>query len=152
MNQFRDSMFNLARKFGVLNEQSCVNCCGKELSLVQSHILYEVNRQNQPSMQDVAGALSMDITTFSRQVKNLIDKNIVKKTPDPKDNRIHILSLTDKGKEIQNDIDKEANVYFEQVFSQLSEFEQDTIIRSIELLNMTMNKTEVCCIPAKSYK
>ncbi|NDI36212.1 MarR family winged helix-turn-helix transcriptional regulator [Chengkuizengella sediminis] len=149
MNQFRDSMLILSRKFGILNEQSCVNCCGKELSLVQSHILYEVNRQNQPSMQDIAGALSMDITTFSRQVKNLIDKNLIKKTPDLKDNRIHILSLTDRGKEFQSKIDQEFNVYLEQVFNQLSEFERDTIIRSIELLNISMNKAEVCCIPTK---
>ncbi|MFS1512881.1 MarR family winged helix-turn-helix transcriptional regulator [Chengkuizengella sp. SCS-71B] len=148
MNQFRDSMLILSRKFGILNEQSCVNCCGKELSLVQSHILYEVNRQNQPSMQDIAGALSMDITTFSRQVKNLVDKNLVKKTPDLNDNRIHILSLTDRGREIRSKIDQEFDIYLEQVLSQLSDFERDTIIRSIELLNISMNKTAVCCTPA----
>ncbi|MDP5275518.1 MarR family winged helix-turn-helix transcriptional regulator [Chengkuizengella axinellae] len=149
MDQFRNSMLILARKFGILNEQSCMSCCGKELSLVQSHILYEVDRQNQPSMQDVAGALSIDITTFSRQIKNLSDKKMVKKTPDPKDNRIHILSLTEKGKEIQDKIDQEVNIYLEQVFAELSEFERDTIIRSIELLNGKMSKTGICCIPAK---
>lgn len=79
----------LTRRFGLLNK----NCCTAgevEISLVQSHILYEVDRQSNPSMQQIADTLAMDITTFSRQIQSLVKMNMVKKQPLPDDRRVHI--------------------------------------------------------------
>lgn len=64
---FRGLFQILTRRFGLLNK----NCCSagdKEISLVQSHILYEINQQHQPSIQQIADILGTDIKTFSRQI------------------------------------------------------------------------------------
>lgn len=134
----------MTRRFGLLNK----NCCsagGCDISLVQSHILYEIDHQHKPSMQQIAETLGMDITTFSRQVQSLVKMNLVKKTPLPEDKRVYILSLTTEGKYVATTIDKQMNTYLNDVFSHMNEFEKETVIRSIKLLNEAMAKTSNCC-------
>jgi DNA-binding MarR family transcriptional regulator len=139
----------LSRGFGLLNEECCDNCCGQTVSQVQSHIIYEINRQHNPSMQDVANALGMDITTFSRQVKTLVDRGLVNKTPDPNDNRFNILSLTPEGQFMENDINERVNEQLNKILSHLSDFERESVIRSFKLMIDAMQKSNTCCIPSK---
>jgi len=98
-------------------------------------------------MQQVADALGMDITTFSRQIQNLVKRGLVKKTPLPEDRRVYTLSLTAEGKSVAAAIDQEINRYLDEIFSHMSEFEKETVIRSIKLLNECMAKSSVCCKP-----
>lgn len=143
------SLFQMiVRRFGFLNEQCCEDCCGDDISLVQSHILYEISRKSESSMQDVAGALGLDITTFSRQVKTLVERDLVKKSPHPNDNRVNLLSLTTKGKETEQKINQEMNMYLNNILSQLTDFERETVIRSMGILEEAMRKSERnCCTP-----
>ncbi|WP_449536540.1 MarR family winged helix-turn-helix transcriptional regulator [Ferdinandcohnia sp. Marseille-Q9671] len=144
------SLFQMfVRRFGFLHEQCCDSCCGEDISLLQSHILYEITRQKQPSMQEVAGALGIDITTFSRQIKTLVDKDLVKKTPHPDDNRVNILSLTQKGKSMESNIDRTMNDYLTHILSHLSEYERDSVIRSVQLLDDAMKKSQGFSCPPR---
>ncbi|RFU67486.1 MarR family transcriptional regulator [Peribacillus saganii] len=134
----------LTRRFGLLNK----NCCRAdeiEISLVQSHILYEINRQHKPSIQQIAETLGTDITTFSRQIQSLIKMNLVMKTPDEEDRRISILSLTEEGVKVNNRIEQQMNDYLNEIFSTMNEFEKETVVRSLKLLNDRMVKSSVCC-------
>lgn len=144
MENVRELFQIMTRRFGFLNK----NCCsagGCDISLVQSHILYEIDRQHQPSIQQVAEALGTDITTFSRQVQSLIKMNLVKKTPDLDDRRVYVLSLTTEGKYVATTIDQQMNAYLAEVFSHMNDFEKETVIRSIKLLNEAMSKSSLCC-------
>ncbi|KIQ94212.1 Multidrug resistance operon repressor [Anoxybacillus thermarum] len=146
MENVRELFHTMTKRLGLLDR----NCCavgGIELSLVQSHILYEIDRMNEPSMQQVADAIAMDITTFSRQIQTLVKMNLVKKTPYPQDRRVYILSLTPEGKYVTAKIDAEVNEYLGEVFSHMSEFERETVLRSIRLLNECMEKSSICCKP-----
>lgn len=146
MENARELFQIMTRRFGLLNK----NCCtvgGCDISLVQSHLLYEIDRKHNPSMQQVAETLGTDITTFSRQVQSLIKMNLVKKTPDPSDRRVFTLSLTVEGKMIATMIDQQMNDYLEEVFSHMSEYEKETVLRSIKLFNDAMGKSSKCCAP-----
>lgn len=146
MENKRELFQVLTRRFGMLNK----NCCSfgsVDVSTVQSHIMYEIDKQNAPSMQQVADTLSMDITTFSRQIQTLIKMELVKKTPSVQDKRVYILSLTVQGKFVATSIDHSMNAYLDEVFSHMNEFERETVIRSLELLNQAMSKSTVCCSP-----
>ncbi len=139
----------LIRRYGTLSENCCENCCDSDTTLLQSDILHEIKRQRNPSMQEIAYALGIDITTFSRQVKTLVERRLVKKTPDPQDNRIQILSLTQEGEILNAEIDKQVNSDLEQVLSQLSEFERHSVINALQLLDKAMLQSYVCCPPPK---
>ncbi|SFM47156.1 DNA-binding transcriptional regulator, MarR family [Paenibacillus sp. 1_12] len=144
MENTRELFQIMTRRFGFLNK----NCCsvdGCDISLIQSHILYEIDHQHKPSIQQVAEALGTDITTFSRQVQSLIKMNLVKKTPDPDDRRVYVLSLTMEGKYVATTIDQQMNTYLNEIFSHMNEFEKETVIRSIKLLNEAMAKSSLCC-------
>ncbi|WP_127507778.1 MarR family winged helix-turn-helix transcriptional regulator [Paenibacillus humicus] len=144
MENVRELFQIMTRRFGFLNK----NCCsagGCDISLVQSHILYEIDRQHQPSIQQVAEALGTDITTFSRQIQSLIKMNLVKKSPDPNDRRVFVLSLTTEGKYVATTIDQQCNAYLAEIFSHMNDFEKETVIRSIKLLNEAMSKSSLCC-------
>ncbi|MFX4944951.1 MarR family transcriptional regulator, partial [Acinetobacter baumannii] len=76
-----------------------------DVSAIQSHILYEINKIGNPSIQQVAELLGTDITTFSRQVQNLVKMELVQKEPSPEDKRVTNLVLTEKGKKVAIGID-----------------------------------------------
>lgn len=146
MESTRELFQIMTRRFGLLNK----NCCtvgGCDISPVQSHILFEVDRQSHPSIQQVAETLGTDITTFSRQVQALIKMKLVKKTPDKADRRVSTLSLTTEGKFVAAAIDRQMRSYFDEVFSFMTEFEKETVLRSIQLMNEAMAKSEFCCSP-----
>jgi DNA-binding MarR family transcriptional regulator len=145
-NNLRSILQMIVRRFGFLSEKCCENCCGENISLVQSHIIYEISRKDGSSMQEVAGALGIDITTFSRQIKTLVEQGVVSKTPHPNDNRVNILGLTAKGIEIESKINNEMVSYLNQILSNLSEYERDSVLRSIKLLDAAMKSAD-CCPP-----
>lgn len=146
MENTRELFQMMTRRFGLLNK----NCCtigGIDITPVQSHILYEVDRQHNPTIQQIAETLGTDITTFSRQVQTLIKMRLIQKTPDPNDRRFYTLSLTVEGKFVATTIDHQMNAYLDEVFSYMSNFEQDMVIRSIKLMNEAMAKSDKCCKP-----
>ncbi|WP_028595054.1 MarR family winged helix-turn-helix transcriptional regulator [Paenibacillus assamensis] len=137
----RDLLQVIARNFGLLNK-SCCNVGHHDISLVQSQILYEIDRQHQPSVQQIADTLGMDITTFSRQIQSLVKKNFVKKIQLPEDRRVYILLLTTEGKFIAGAIDKMIQDYLEKVFLCMSESEQDIVLQALQLLNESIIKAK----------
>ncbi|MHB9094159.1 MAG: MarR family winged helix-turn-helix transcriptional regulator [Eubacteriales bacterium] len=145
METIRELLQVFVRRFGLLDASCTDNCCGEEISLVQSHILHEITRQTEPSMLQVAEALGVDITTFSRQIKTLVRKGLVKKTTDPEDRRIQLLSLTPEGQRVKKEIDLLMERYMEKIFSKMTEFEREMVLRSIKLLNEAILKSGSCC-------
>jgi len=146
MENVRELFHVMTRRFGLLNK----NCCqvgGTEISVVQSHILYELFRRSKPSMQQVAETLGMDITTFSRQIQTLVKMELVVKSSLPEDKRVSQLSLTTQGKYVAAKIDEDMNQYLNEVFANMSDFERDMVLKSIQLLNEAMSKSSVCCKP-----
>ncbi|KHL94653.1 MarR family transcriptional regulator [Paenibacillus sp. IHB B 3415] len=146
MENARELFQIMTRRFGLLNK----NCCtvgGHDISLAQSHLLYEVQRRHNPSMQQIAEVLGTDVTTFSRQVQALVKMGLVRKNPDPSDGRVFVLSLTEQGSSVAGTIDRQMNEYLEEVFSYMSEFEQETVLRSVKIFNEAMGKSSKCCAP-----
>ncbi len=146
MENKREIFQILSRRFGLLNK----NCCtvgGFDISTVHSHILYEIDKQNEPTMQQVADTLGIDVTTFSRQIQTLIKLKLVTKSPSVEDKRYYILSLTTEGKFLATSIETTMNSYLNEIFSHMNEFEQETVLRSIKVLNNAMAKSSICCTP-----
>jgi len=144
MENKRELFQILTQKFALLNK-TCCSVGSINITPIQSRILYEIDKQNNSSMQQIAEAIGMDITTFSRQIPTLIKMNLVKKTPLTTDKRVYILSLTEEGTFTATTIDEMINNYLNEVFSHLNEFEKETVLRSIELLNEAMAKSRFCC-------
>ena len=83
---------SLSKSMRGIHKSSCDG-----VSVVQSTILYEISFLNNPSMQMVAEAVGMDITTFSRQIGTLEKKGFVVRAPYGRGPENYIVSLTEKG-------------------------------------------------------
>jgi DNA-binding MarR family transcriptional regulator len=144
METVREKLQIFVRRFGLLNASCCDECCGEQVSMVQSHILYEVRRMGSPSMQRVAEELGMDVTTFSRQVKTLETRGLVARQVSADDRRVSILGLTAAGEDVLKRIDRYMAEKIELIFSFMTPFEQETVIRSLGLLNGAIAKAGCC--------
>jgi DNA-binding MarR family transcriptional regulator len=140
MELIREQLQVFVRRFGLLSASCCDECCGEQVSMVQSHILLEIRRAGSPAMQQVAEELGMDVTTFSRQVKNLEIKGLVARQVSADDRRVNLLGLTDDGSAVLTKIDHYMAGRLGRIFSRMSAFEQETVTRSLELLNDVVAK------------
>lgn len=140
MDSVREQLQIFTRRFGLLNESCCDECCGEQVSMTQSHILSEVRRAGNPSMQQVAEVLGIDVTTFSRQAKALEGKGLVSRRVSPDDRRVTLLGLTAAGSEVVDKIDRYMAARLESVFGGMTPFERETVVRSLELLNAAVSK------------
>lgn len=150
MESIREQLQLFVRRFGLLNAACCDECCGQQVSMAQSHILFEVARNSSPSMQRVAEELGMDITTFSRQIKTLEGKGLLSRRVSPDDRRVSLLELTGQGLLVLGSIERFMADRLEQVFSRMSLFERETVVRSLGLLNEAIARTDqegtiACC-------
>ncbi|WP_417825519.1 MarR family winged helix-turn-helix transcriptional regulator [Thalassospira povalilytica] len=68
-----------------------------DLTSGQYSLLMSLNRPSPPHMKDVADLLAMDRTTLTANLKPLERRGLVEITPDPKDRRGRLLSLTKDG-------------------------------------------------------
>ncbi|MFD2330133.1 MarR family winged helix-turn-helix transcriptional regulator [Cohnella sp. GCM10020058] len=144
MDDVRLMLQQMYRRLGLLNK----NCCsvgGQELSLIQSQILYEIDRQHQRSMQQIAATLGVEITAFSHQIQTLIRKNLVAKHASESDKRVYVLTLTTEGKFVATVIDEQITGYLNQIFASMSETDKNSVIQGLRILNESMEKLPVCC-------
>jgi len=132
------------RRFGMLNK-SCCTVGSHEVSLIQSQILYEIDRQHEPSMQQIASTLGVDITAFSHQIQTLIRRKLVVKQASNSDKRVYILSLTTEGKFVATVIDEQINNQLSQLFSGMSDEDKGKILDGLRLLNDRMEELPACC-------
>ena len=94
-------------------------------------------------MQQVAEALGLDVTTFSRQIKTLESKGLVRKSVADDDRRVNLLGLTESGQRTLAQIDLFMEAKIEQIFSTMTLFERDAVTKSLGLLNDALTKN--CC-------
>ncbi|HEX9023834.1 MAG TPA: MarR family transcriptional regulator [Geobacteraceae bacterium] len=138
MESVREGLQLFVRRFGLLNASCCDECCGEQVSMAQGHILFEIRRRGSPSMQQVAEELGMDVTTFSRQAKSLEAKGLIVRRVSPEDRRVALLGLTPSGENVLGRIDRYMADRIERLFSSMSPFERETVIRSLGLLNSAL--------------
>lgn len=149
MESVREKLQIFVRRFGLLNASCCDECCGEQISMVQGHILYEIRRSGNPAMQQVAEELGMDVTTFSRQAKSLEAKGLIVRRVSPDDRRVSLLGLTPAGEEVMGRIERYMAERIECIFSSMTPFERETVVRSLGLLNEAVARVG-CCDPKQS--
>jgi len=60
-------------------------------------LLVLVSEQAPLRLSDLAGSVALDLSTISRQIRDLVASGLITRTPDPADGRAALLSLTEQG-------------------------------------------------------
>jgi DNA-binding MarR family transcriptional regulator len=140
----RETLQLLVRRFGLFQKEGA-QCCG--VSVIQSHVLYELRKRPNQSLNDLADKLALDTSSLSRQVQQLVELNLINRVPDPKDRRYVLLSLTKEGEKKDLEIANLMTVYIQNLLQFIPEEKHQQVIESLDLLSNAMRQSPNCCTP-----
>lgn len=139
--QLRESIRLLERKLCTLNESE-MSCCG--ITLAQCHSIVEIGRAGNISLIDLARLLNLDNSTISRTVNNLVNAGLVTRELNPEDRRYVTIQLTEAGKKIFDDIEKNMNSKFKKLFEKIPEGNRAQVLEGLKILIETSDNGNCC--------
>lgn len=104
------------------------------LTTAQWRILFHLAQYGQSHSKALCEQASMDKSTVSRAVKALIVKNYIQSSANPKDKRASLLTLTNEGKALYEQLAPEAQIWERQLLNALSDEEYKILISSLNKL------------------
>lgn len=136
IRKFRENLRILERELDMQNKSCC--CCGVTLS--QCHLLLELDKTNNISLNELSEKLAIDKSSVSKTVENLVKANLIIRTIPKEDRRVTNLSLTKEGIEVCKKINTNNDEYFKGVLSSIPEEELPAFNKSFEAFVNSMKK------------
>lgn len=137
--KIRELLQQLVRDFGLLQKDGS-DCCG--ITVSQSHIVYELSKTANISLQTLAEKLVMDTGLLSRQINKLVELQLLSRVTDPNDRRFVLLSLTDSGEKKAEEIANQMLEYLDNIFQHIQKEKHDQVLESLNLLLSAMNRND----------
>jgi DNA-binding MarR family transcriptional regulator len=137
----RENLRIMVRKLGILDREEA-SCCG--ITLSQSYTIVEIGRAGTMSVNMLTEHLGVDKSTVSKSVDKLVTNGILVRDTDLEDRRSVILSLSNKGQAVFEEMEKRAAAYFEEVIASLPSDKCEQIIESLQDLVKAL-KGNRCC-------
>lgn len=131
----------LARNLDIL-EKDDANCCG--ITISQCHAIVEIGRKESIFLNELAEILTLDKSTMSRTINNLVEEGLVVRKLHSEDRRYITLKLTERGKEVFNNVEGSMNEYYKSVFTSIPELSREQVLESLKLLVEAANLNKHC--------
>ena len=147
MNEKEILLKNQARKLKEFID-SFIKCCENkrfyekkrfEVPYIESKTLLFLKDHRYLTINELAYLLDVTKSRASNIVKNLTEKRFVEVMPDPKDKRIKLVSLTDKGKEKVKEIEEFQLEIHKKLLNGFDLSERITLLNLIERLKLNMD-------------
>ena len=119
-----------------LKEDSC--CQG--VTIAQCHTILEIEELGQATTVEIAKRLGLDKSTLSRTIDGLVNIGMVERSPNPSDRRYTLLSLTKKGQQTADRINRSNDDFYGQVFKNIDIKKHDEVIENFQLLALSMQQ------------
>ncbi len=137
IRRFRQCIRHLERELDIQNN----SCCSNGISMVQCHALLEIDLHGTVNLGELADKLYLDKSTVSRTVEGLVGSKLATRHV-PDDNRRKInISLTSKGSEVCNRINRDNDEYFADILSAIPPKDMTVFLRSLESIIGRMIET-----------
>ena len=138
VNRIRAFNRYYTKLLGVLNKYYL----GSEFGLPEVRILQDVYLHPDRSSKDISGELNMDKGLLSRLLKQLEQKGYIYRKGTERDNRMGLINLTEKGREIYHRLDVAANESVEKIFAHLNDSQLQELINNMDSICNTINEME----------
>ena len=109
--------------------------CYHDISVSQCYAISSLIRLGPVSQKKLAAELCLDKSTTSRVVDSLERKEYVIRTPDPGDGRAFLLEVTDKGRALHIQIEKDLIEEYSGLLADVEPEVRQAIIRLMERLS-----------------
>ena len=132
---FRGVLRILEREIGFQTDAESM-CCG--VTLGQCHVMMELSFRNEASIKELSESLGIDKSALSRTVDKMVDSGLLTRTEGKTDRRYVSLTLTDKGQQGADTINRICNDYYGRLFERIPSEKHQTVIESLTLLTEAM--------------
>lgn len=122
---------------GALNE----GMLASDFTLVQGRLMYELNHNDNLAASDLMEILKLDRGYLSRLIATLEDKDLIIKTPDPKNGKRMVLALTDEGKRVEDELEHLSSQQVADLITPLPEAERRQLVRSMNHIQKLLYKS-----------
>lgn len=124
---------HLAFSLGRTNDQVLQEQLG--IGFSQFKLMMVLQKMPHIQQKQIASALNQTEASISRQIKLLHEKNLLQTTVSPKNRREHITTLTGKGVRFTEEARRILQEYYQPMFSQLSDKEQEQLLEHLSSLH-----------------
>lgn len=139
--QFREYIRILNRKLGVLEEGGFFFC---GITFSQCYALIEIGRAQTLSLCKLAEVLSLDNSTMSRTVNNLVNGGLAVRDIDPQDRRCLTIRLTEAGQKLFEQAESVMDGYFEEIFERIPEEKRKSVLEDLSLIIKAVVESGCC--------
>ncbi len=129
------------RRFERFNQLTNVTCC-RGITLAQCHVLLEMEELGETTTKQLSANLKLDKSTLSRTVDGLKKLGLVKRGAHAHDRRFTILTLTRKGKDKCDSLNKFNDNLYSHIFERFSQKERESFFQSFD--DMVQAFTKYC--------
>lgn len=109
-------------------------------SLTEGRVLYEISNTELCTAKKIRSNIDIDEGYLSRIIDKFIEQGIVRKTPAPEDRRLHIILLTEKGKQEFVKLNANSNKQISQLLDRLSEQERSELVDTMERIRSLLTR------------
>lgn len=134
IRKFREHLRHFERELNIQNSSIC--CCGVTIS--QCHTLMELHKNEKLNLNELSARLFLDKSTVSRIVESLVNSKLVDRDVPKSNRRITIISLTDEGKKVCQEINSGNDKYYNDVLRTIPEKERNIFLVVFEKMIKNM--------------
>ena len=103
-----------------------------DISVASFRCMRHLHEHQEATVKQLAENMDLSSSRLTRIIDELVKSGFVLRTEHRSDRRIFIISLTQKGKELAEDLYNNFNRLHEEIFSSITVSKQKTIVNSIE--------------------
>jgi len=118
----------------------------REVTVAQGHALLALPAEGAMSMHELSSAMNLAGSTMTRVVDQLVIKELAERAPDEEDRRIVRVTLTQRGREVRKEVEREFQTAFARVAAQIDENDWQPFERVLRAITTTL-LGECCCRP-----
>lgn len=112
----------------------------REITISQMIILTLLQEKGRSKMNEIAGALSVTTSAGTGLVDRMVKSNLLKRSADPKDRRVINIEMTQKGRNIIEDIQKRRYKMMMEMFSKLKPIERKRYLETVKKIYRTLTE------------
>jgi DNA-binding MarR family transcriptional regulator len=106
-----------------------------DISFPELFVLKQLSSNEEPSMSELGRSISMDLSTLTRTVDKLVEKEFVVRKPDPKDRRMVRVAITGEGRKIISRFEDQRKKHIESILRQMTSKERRDLLNIFKTLH-----------------
>jgi DNA-binding MarR family transcriptional regulator len=114
---------------------------GKSVDRAGYWLLVRLSSQAPVRLSELAGTVELDLSTVSRQMRDLVAIGLVVKVPDPDDGRASLLSLSERGWAVLETVSEARRQALAEVIDDWSDEERTALTRGLVRLEAGLHRT-----------